>query len=47
MAKKQKYFKYLAIVVRMFPFKQLATLTYNIFAKFRYDRLYKSIRSAF
>ncbi len=39
---KQKYFKYLAIIVRTFPFKQFATLTYNIFAKFRYDRLYKS-----
>ena len=28
---KHAYFKYLALVVRMFPVKQLATLAYNIF----------------
>ena len=39
---KHAYFKYLALFVRMFPVKQLATLAYNIFAKVRYDRLYKS-----
>ena len=35
-------FQMVALVVRMFLAKQLATLAYNIFAKVRYDRLYKS-----
>ena len=39
---KHGYFRYLALLVNIFLIKKLMTILYDIFAKYRYNRKYKS-----
>ena len=40
--KKYKYFKYLAIIINIYPIKYFVSKIYSIFAKYRFKRLYNS-----
>jgi predicted DCC family thiol-disulfide oxidoreductase YuxK len=40
--RKDRYFKYLAIIISIYPLKSLASFVYLIFANYRFKKLYKS-----